>query len=245
MSPTGPPDAASSAWSALAQTLLPAANLARIEAHAERLVSQVSLIATVVATGALVTTASLTRSPGPRALAVAAMVAVLLAVVLAVLAQLTWSQRVSVGNLLAVQAWYVPRARWRGRAVAAATWAFAAGVLLAAAGVGWAVLAGDPARPQVAVQRVLTPATSTDPEQHAVTVVVAGSGFEPFESGSTTVDVSGRTVASAAWSADGTGTIESTLAASASQMAVVTVTVAGWTCTSPASDEGSLLCTGP
>ncbi|MBU4215056.1 MAG: hypothetical protein KJ792_10410 [Actinobacteria bacterium] len=245
MSPTGPPTAQSAALTELAATLSPAATLARIDAHATRLISQVSLIATFVAAGGLVTTASLTTSRGPRALAVAAVVAVLLAVVLAVLAQLTWLRRLAVGNLLAVQEWYRTRAAWRGLAVATATWVFAAGVILAASAVTWAVVGGEAARPQVAVERVLTPPTSTDPAQHTVTVTVAGKGFEPFAAGSTTVRAAGATVASAVWSADGTGTVASTLTASAPDVAEVAVTVAGWTCTSPASDDGSLRCTGP
>jgi hypothetical protein len=224
---TGPSSPQDLAWVALAEELAPAKSLTRLDTATARVVTNVTVVGTVL-TGLGIVGASLPSVTGwARGLAVTAVVAAAVAVVLALSAQVVTVTRIRTGDLLEVQAWYRRRVRIRGPLTVASTLLLAAAT---AVGAGSAVLAivNPPATPPtIAVTRTTTPppavaasgvpaangsGTSAAPASMSVVAVeVTFHGLDPGTAAVATITSAGKGVAQAAFTATPDGTAARTL----------------------------------
>ena len=200
--PVGSATPGEEAWIALAQELAPAKSLQRLDAATARVVSTVSIVATLLTGLGLVAAGLVNLSDFARTLAVVTVVLAFLAVLLALAAQIVTVTRVNANDLLDVRRWYRRRVRWRGPL---ARWATV--VLVGAAFcAGWAAvltLLAGPQPPTLAVTRTAG----------TVTVDVTFRGLDAGQVATATVKVDNALVASTAFGPGADGTATRTIAA--------------------------------
>jgi len=207
--PVGPPTPRQQAWAALAAELTPAKSLQRLDAATARVVSTVSIVATLLTGLGLIAAGLANLTDAARVLAGVSVGLAVLAVLAALAAQtVTITRGLNATNLRAVEDWYVRRFELR------APLARAASVLLvlatAAAGSAAVVtLVGAPAEPPtLAVTRTADP---SPPATSTLTADVTFRGLDAGQVASATVTVDGVVVAVAAFGPGPDGTATRTL----------------------------------
>lgn len=216
----GAPTPRQRTWAALADELTPAQSLQRLDAATARVVSNVSVVATLLTGLGLVAAGLTDLTEAARVLAVATVGLAFLAMLLALTAQtLTVTRGLNTNNLREVEDWYIKRFESRAPLTSAASVLLA----LAAASAGLAailILTEVPDRPTFAVVRtteastpIESPATASGntPATSALTVDVAFPGLDVGEVATTFVTVDGTVLADAAFSAGPGGTTTRTL----------------------------------
>jgi hypothetical protein len=252
--PSSPQDLA---WVALAEELAPAKSLTRLDAATARVVTNVTVVGTLL-TGLGILGASLPSVTGwARGLAVTAVVTAALAVVLALSAQVVTVTRIRTGDLLEVQAWYRRRVRIRGPLTVASTVLLAGATAVGAGAAVVAVLDPPATPPTIAVTRTTTPpptaaaaasgvpvangsGTQSAPASMSVVAVeVTLHGLDPGEAATVTVSSAGIRVAQAAFTATPDGIAARTLSVGVPVDVVVAVEVAAgpWTCRATLTPE--------
>jgi hypothetical protein len=230
-----PPNPDDDAWDALSAELTPAKSLERVDAAAERVVGQLTLVGTVLTALGLVATATIVTDAVARALVLAAVVLAVAAVVAALTCQVLTSSRLNTVNREELRRWYRRRVEVRGVVLRWAAIAMIGAVVLAAA-AGLRAFVAEPADPpRLAVSRHLDPVAEDGSRSATVSVTVNVSGSEPGSATTTTVTAAADTLAATTTTAAADGTVVQELAAtSADPRAEVTVTVVSgrWTCTS-------------
>jgi uncharacterized membrane protein YedE/YeeE len=116
------PDPRVLAWRALAEELTPAKSLARVDAATSRVVSNVTVVGSLLTGLGLLAAGLPATDVAARSLAVAGAVAAVLAVACALTAQILSIRRgLNTNNLLMVKAWYGGQFRRRAYPARAAT----------------------------------------------------------------------------------------------------------------------------
>lgn len=213
--PASAPSGRQLALAALGAELTPAKSLQRLDAATARIVSTVTVVATLL-TGLGLLAAGLAALTTPaRIVAGVAVGFAFLAVVAALAAQtVTINRGLNTNNLREVEHWYRRRFRLR------APLTYAAGVLLvlAAAAAGTAALItlvatrGD--TPTLAVTRTTTPAaTPATAAGGTVTADITFRGLEPGQVATATLTIDGALVATTAFGPGPDGTATRTLTA--------------------------------
>lgn len=204
--PVGDPTPADREWKELAAELAPAKSLARLDAAATRVVSTVSIVATLLTGLGLVAAGLVNLTTVARVLAVGAVVLAFAAVVLALTGQtLAVIRGLNRENLAEVEQWYLdrfedraPRLRWATLLlVGAAALAGAAAVV---------TLVGSSDQPTLAVTRTGGAAAGK------LTVDVTFRGLAAGQVATAVVRVDNTLVAQAAFEAGADGTASRTLA---------------------------------
>lgn len=157
------PDPRDLGWQALAQELAPAKSLARIDAATARVVTNVTVVGTILTGLGLLAAGLPTTSVLARGLAVAAVVAAVAAVGCALTAQvLTIVRGLNTNDLVLVKAWYTRQFRHRAYPTRAATGLLLLAILLAGAAAAVALLSPGRAQPVLAISQteIAAPATS-------------------------------------------------------------------------------------
>lgn len=197
-----PPTREDDEWNELATELAPAKTLQRLDAAAARVVSTVSLVATLLTGLGLVAAGLANLTVVARVLAVGAVVLAFAAVLLALLAQTLGVIRgMNRENLAEVEQWYVERFEARAPRLRWATFLLVGAVALAGAAAVVTLVGGSNA-PTLAVTRTSLPAPGK------VTVDVTFRGLRAGDVASAVVRVDGTGAAEAAFGpgADGTAT---------------------------------------
>jgi hypothetical protein len=186
LAPVSEPGPRELSWQALAQELAPAKSLARIDALTARVVTNVTVVGTILTALGLLAAGLPTTSAAARGLALAAVATAVAAVGCALTAQiLTIVTGVNTNDLDQVKAWYTRQFPRRAYPTRAATVLLLLAILLAGAAAATALLNTGRARPVLAVSQTETaiPAPTT-------------SGTRPAGSGVVlTVDITFRDLA--------------------------------------------------
>jgi hypothetical protein len=237
----GAPSPRQLALAALAAELTPAKSLQRLDTATARVLSTVTVVASLLTGfGLLAAGLSFLTAPG-RVLAGIAVGLAFLAVVAALAAQtVTISRGLNTNNLRAVDYWY--RRRFQRRAPL--TRAASVSLVLAAAAAGAAALVtltgGRASTPTLAVTRTTTPASPATsgspamPSTSTVTGDVTFRGLDPGQVATATLTVDGTLLVATAFGPGPDGTATRTLTANRLPAAAVTVIDAragGITCT--------------
>jgi hypothetical protein len=161
------------AWRALAEELTPVKSLARVDVATSRVVTNVTVVGTLL-TGLGLVAAGLPATEGvARHLAVAGVVAAVLAVACALAAQtLSIRRGLNTNNLVLVKDWYRTQFRRRAHPARAATALLLLAVLLAGTAAVVALLAPDDGRLSLTVTET-RPAGSSVSDGAVVTAEVA------------------------------------------------------------------------
>ena len=195
----GEPTAADRRWQALADELAPAKSLQRLDAAGGRVVSTVSVVATVL-TGLGLLAAGLSNLPGlGRGLAVVAAVLAVAALLAALAGQrVTVTHGLNLENRPEVEAWFAEQFPRRARMARWATGLLVTAVGCAGLAAVVSLLVGGNEAPTLAVTRTAD----------AVTVDLTFRGLDPDQVATATVKVDGQVTALAAFGpgADGTAT---------------------------------------
>jgi hypothetical protein len=126
------PDPRVLAWQALAEELTPAKSLARVDAAANRVLTSVTVVGTVLTGLGLLAAGRPTRNAVAGGLSLAAVMAAVLAVACALTAQvLTIRRGLNTNNLVAVRAWHHDQFRRRAYPARAASVLLTVAILLA------------------------------------------------------------------------------------------------------------------
>jgi hypothetical protein len=150
------------AWRALAEELTPAKSLARVDVATARVVTNVTVVGSLLTGLGLVAAGLPATAAAARSLAVAAVVAAVLAVGCALTAQMLSIRRgLNTNNLVMVKAWYRAQFRRRAYPARAATALLLVAVLLAGCSAVVALVAPGETRLSLAVSQ--TRATPADP----------------------------------------------------------------------------------
>lgn len=192
-------------WRALADELAPAKSLQRLDAAAARVVSTVSVVATVL-TGLGLLAAGASNLPGPaRVLAVAAAVVAVVALMVALAGQaVSVGRGLKLDNLAEVEQWYLRRFQRRAPLARIATILLVVAVACAGLAAVVSLLGGEDEAPTLAVTQTAD----------AVTVDLTFRGLDPGQIATATVKVDSQVVAVAAFGpgTDGTATRSFTVA---------------------------------
>jgi hypothetical protein len=158
------PDPRDSGWQALAQELAPAKSLARIDAVTSRIVTNVSVVGTILTALGLLAAGLPTTSAAARGLALAAVVTAVAAVGCALTAQiLTIFTGLNTNDLDQVKAWYARQFHRRAYPTRAATLFLLLAILLAGGAAAAALLNPGRTQPVLAIiqTETITPAPAT------------------------------------------------------------------------------------
>ena len=208
--PVGSPTPRQRAWVALAAELTPAKSLQRLDAATARVVSTVSIVATLLTGLGLVAAGLANLSGAARALAIVSVGLAVLAVLLALTAQiLTITRGLNTNNLAEVEHWYRRRFEFRAPLTRAATILLAAAAFAAGA-AAIVTLLGGPDPPTFAVTRTTTP-VAAPAATSKLTVEISFRGLDTDQIASATVTVDGTIVAAAAFGPTPEGTATRTL----------------------------------
>lgn len=183
------------AWRALAEELTPAKSLARVDSATARVLTNVTVVGTLL-TGLGLLAARLPPTNAPaRNLALAAVVTAVLGVACALTSQvLSVRKGLNTNNLVVVKAWYRAQFRRRAYPARAATVLMLASVLLAGGSAVVLLATPEDGRLSLAVSEVST-APAASPDGATVTVDVAFRG--PTEASTVTVVVTATIVGEA------------------------------------------------
>jgi hypothetical protein len=181
------------AWRALADELTPAKSLARVDVATSRVVTNVSVVGSLLTGLGLVAAGLPATDVAARNLAVAGVVAAVLAVGCALTAQILSIRRgLNTNNLVMVRAWYRTQFRRRAYPARAATLLLLVAVLLAGGSAVVAILAPDGARLSLAISETRAAAVPADGDPGAtVTVEVGFRPADDEESATVTVKANG------------------------------------------------------
>lgn len=239
--PPGTPTDDDTDWIGLADELTPAKSLARVDATATRVVSQIAVVGTLITAGGLVASATLLH-PGPtRWLVVAAAALAVAAVVIALACQVLSVSQLHTHDLVEVQDWYRIRVSRRAWWLRVATWLIVAAGVVGGTAAVWALALPTTPGPEVTLSRVAVPATATAPASSTVTVHATVHGVP--DDGAAAVRVSsGDTVlatAAATPASDGTASLELIASADATSPVTIEVTAPGARCAGTVASDGS------
>jgi hypothetical protein len=205
--PVGPATPREQALAALAAELTPAKSLQRLDTATARVVSTVSIVATLL-TGLGLITAGLTNlTEAAQVLAIISVGLAFLAVLLALTAQvLTITHDLNTNNLVEVEHWYRRRLQRRGPLTRWATVLLVAATM-AAGTAAIITLTAHSDEPVLAVTRTASP-SQTGPAAGKLTIDATFRGLEAGQIASVTVTVDGTVLATAAFgpTPDGTAT---------------------------------------
>jgi hypothetical protein len=206
----GHPTPREQALAALAAELTPAKSLQRLDTASARVVSTISILATLL-TGLGLITAGLTNLTEPaRILAIASTGLAFLAVLLALTAQiLTITRDLNPNNLIEVENWYRKRMQRRGPLTQWATILLIAAAAAAGAAAITTLTTGVD-QPTLAVTRT-TNSPPTTPATSKLTINATFRGLNADQVASTTVTVDGTILATAAFGPAPDGTATQTL----------------------------------
>jgi hypothetical protein len=221
----GESTAADRRWQALADELAPAKSLQRLDAAGARVVSTVSVVATVL-TGLGLLAAGLSNLPGlGRGLAVVAAVLAVAALLAALRGQtVTVTRGLNLDNRPEVEEWFAEQFRRRSRVARWATGLLVAAVGCAGLAAVVSLLVGGNEAPTLAVTRTAD----------AVTVDLTFRGLDPDQVATAMKTIDGQVVALAAFGPRADGTATRTLAVAkvpAGGAVVIEAQAGGATCT--------------
>jgi hypothetical protein len=209
------PDPRVLAWRALADELTPAKSLARVDVATSRVVTNVTVVGSLLTGLGLVAAGLPATDVVARYLAVAGVVAAVLAVACALIAQtLSIRRGLNTNNLVMVKEWYRTQFLRRAYPARAATVLLLVAVLLAGSAAVVALLAPDEERLSLTVSET-RPAESSVSDGATVTAEVAFRSPDLDQSATVSVTVDGDVLlARAALSPAVEGTASRTLTVS-------------------------------
>jgi len=185
------PDPRVLAWRALADDLTPAKSLARVDVATSRVVTNVTVVGSLLTGLGLVAAGLPATDVGARYLAVAGVVAAVLAVASALTAQtLSIRRGLNTNNLVMVKEWYRTQFRRRAYPARAATVLLLVAVVLAGGAAVVALLSPDQARLSLGVSEI-RPAESAASDGATVTAEVAFRSPDLDAAATVTVTASG------------------------------------------------------
>jgi hypothetical protein len=199
------------AWTALADELTPAKSLARIEAATTRVITNVTVVGTIL-TGLGLLGAGLSTITGTaRGLAIAAAAAAAAAVACALAAQvLTIRTNLNTRNIQELKTWYRQQFRRRAYPTRAATILLISAILLAGAATTTALMQPLEDKPVIGITQTQISAaeTPTQTPRTTVAVEVTFRDLTPTDTLTLTVTAGNTTIARAATTPqlDGTAT---------------------------------------
>jgi hypothetical protein len=199
---------------ALADELTPSKSLARTDAATTRVITNVTVVGTILTGLGLLTAALPTLTGTARALAMAAVVAAVAAVACALAAQtLTIRTNLNTRNIPILKSWYRQQFRRRAYPTRAATILLICSLLLAGAAAITALAQPPQNRPVIAITQTQTAVgkTATEPPKTAVAVEVTFRALAPSETLTVTVSAGSTTVAKAVISPQSDGSASHTM----------------------------------
>ncbi|MEU7906605.1 hypothetical protein [Actinoplanes sp. NPDC049118] len=148
-----PVSARSRMWAAAGAELAPAKSLARVDERAKQIVTNVSLVGSLLTGLGLVAGAKLDRSTPAKTLAIAAVCAALFAIVVALTSMLLrFTPALTPANVLEVEEWYRRQFRWAYGVIAGGVLLLVAVLLAGAAALVVLIGAGGADEPAVSAQ---------------------------------------------------------------------------------------------
>lgn len=225
------------AWDKFAERFTPDKQMEFLDAKAERLVSQISVVGTVLGAAGLVAVASVMSDAEARRWAVGSIAVAGLSVFLALLTQVRWPGSLRAGNLIELKKWFVRYATWRGWCLALASLLLVGAFTLAAVAVGVALSAETPA-PSVGVKLVAVPGEDDGSATSTLTVAASLSPQDQSDVASVIARVGDEVVGTATQGvgADSKITISLEVKGLARDATVmVELSSSGWSCESSGS----------